>query len=81
MKHHEVKIPKVSDAEDAYRILDWYVKIGDTVEAGSSIGEIEAGKAVFELNTEVSGKVEELLADEQSEVTPGQVVAVVGSDE
>jgi pyruvate/2-oxoglutarate dehydrogenase complex dihydrolipoamide acyltransferase (E2) component len=81
MKHHEVKIPKVSDAEGEYRILEWYVKTGDTVETGSSIGEIEAGKAVFELITEVPGRIEELLADEQSEVAPGQVVAIVGSNE
>lgn len=52
--------------------LEPYVKIGDRIDPGSVICIIEAMKTMNEIESEISGEIIEILADDGSSVEYGQ---------
>src|SRR5437588_7368667 len=55
-------------------ILEWSVKVGDTVKQGDTVVEISTDKVDMELPAPVSGTVTEILAGDGDTVTVGQVI-------
>ncbi len=56
-------------------ILEWSVKVGDTVKDGDTVVEISTDKVDMELPAPASGTITEILAGEGDTVTVGQVIA------
>ena len=56
---------------------DEFVREGDSVEEGQTIGLIEVMKSFTELKATASGTLKEFLVDNEDEVSVGQTVAVV----
>src|SRR5436190_2360035 len=56
-------------------ILEWAVKVGQTVENGQTVVEISTDKVDMELPAPSVGTITELLAEEGETVTVGQVIA------
>ncbi len=56
-------------------ILEWAVKVGDTVEDGDTVVEISTDKVDMELPAPAAGTITELLAQEGATVVVGQVIA------
>ncbi|HEX5901148.1 MAG TPA: biotin/lipoyl-containing protein, partial [Solirubrobacteraceae bacterium] len=56
-------------------ILEWSVKVGDTVEDGQAVVEISTDKVDMELPAPTAGTITEILAEEGETVTVGQVIA------
>jgi 2-oxoglutarate dehydrogenase E1 component len=56
-------------------ILEWSVKVGDSVKDGDTVVEISTDKVDMELPAPASGTITEILADEGETVTVGQVIA------
>src|SRR5947209_14532150 len=56
-------------------ILEWSVKVGDTVKDGDTVVEISTDKVDMELPAPASGAITEILAAEGDTVTVGQVIA------
>jgi multifunctional 2-oxoglutarate metabolism enzyme len=56
-------------------ILEWSVKVGDTVREGDTVVEISTDKVDMELPAPVSGTITEILAGDGETVTVGQVIA------
>jgi 2-oxoglutarate decarboxylase len=56
-------------------ILEWSVKVGDTVEVGDTVVEISTDKVDMELPAPASGQITEILAADGETVTVGQVIA------
>src|SRR4051795_2293227 len=56
-------------------ILEWAVKVGDTVADGDTVVEISTDKVDMELPAPGAGTITELLVDEGDTVTVGQVIA------
>src|SRR3954453_1703210 len=56
-------------------ILEWAVKVGQTVESGQTVVEISTDKVDMELPAPSAGTITELLAEEGETVTVGQVIA------
>ena len=54
-----------------------FIKEGDTVTAGQTIGIIEAMKLMNEIEAEVSGTVVKVVAENGKPVTPGQALVVI----
>ena len=65
-----VDIPAMGVGMSEAVILSWRKQVGDSVETGEVVGEIETDKSTFELESPATGVVARLLAEE------GQVVAV-----
>jgi len=55
-------------------MLFWYVGIGDHVEEGQDLCEIETAKAVFVIKAPASGTIAELLVAETEPVESAQVL-------
>jgi 2-oxoglutarate dehydrogenase E1 component len=55
-------------------ILEWSVKVGDTVKEGDTVVEISTDKVDMELPAPVSGTVTEILFGEGDTVTVGQTI-------
>lgn len=54
-----------------------FAEVGDTVEAGQTIGIIEIMKQFTEVRTESAGTVASFEADDMGMVGPGDVIATI----
>ncbi len=53
----EIRMPRLSEAMTEGKLLLWNVSVGDHVEQGMQVAEIEADKANMEIEAPVSGVV------------------------
>jgi len=67
---HEIRIPKLGMDTTEAEIKAWLVKVGDRVEKGTPLLEVETEKADVVLEAEVAGVVREIRA------VPGSIVAI-----
>ncbi|WP_419790452.1 dihydrolipoyllysine-residue succinyltransferase [Staphylococcus chromogenes] len=74
----EVKVPELAESITEGTIAEWLKKVGDTVEKGEAILELETDKVNVEVVSEEAGTLQELLAEEGETVEVGQAIAVVG---
>ncbi|WP_161881628.1 dihydrolipoyllysine-residue acetyltransferase [Deinococcus alpinitundrae] len=70
----ELKLPEVGDNIEQGTVVSVLVKVGDTIEAGQAIIEIETDKAVVEVPAEAGGTVAELRVKEGDSVPVGGVI-------
>lgn len=63
-------------------LVEWLVSVGDRVLEGDVIANLEADKALVELEATVSGEISELLvdADDSALLEVGVPVAVINRD-
>ena len=73
----EVKIPEFSESISEGSIGSWMKSVGDVVEAGETIVEIETDKVVLEIPAPASGKIVEILKKENDVVTSQELIAVL----
>jgi pyruvate dehydrogenase E2 component (dihydrolipoamide acetyltransferase) len=73
-----IVLPDAGQTTDEMLLLKWYVRVGDVVEVGDILADIETDKAVAELEAYVAGHVLALLAEEGSTVTTGETLLWVG---
>src|SRR4051795_9470288 len=70
----DVAIPSMGESVSEGTLLEWLVKVGDTVQEQQGLAEVSTDKVDAELPSPVSGIVAELLAAPDDTVTVGQVV-------
>ena len=75
-----VRMPKMSDTMEEGVISAWHKKVGDTVESGELMAEIETDKATMEYESYNDGTVLYLGAKEGESVTVNGILAVVGEE-
>ena len=73
----QVIMPKLSDAMEEGRLLQWLKKEGDRVQGGDVLASIETDKAEIELESFGSGVLRKILAAEGETVPVGKVIAIV----
>ncbi len=71
----DITTPAGGESVTEGTILEWAVKVGDTVEDGDTVVEISTDKVDMELPAPASGTITELLAEEGATVVVGQVIA------
>ena len=71
-------MPKLGFDMNEGVLVSWMKGIGDAVESGEVIAEIESDKATLELEAQVTGIVLKLLAQEGDVVPIGDNIAIVG---
>src|SRR4051794_25919510 len=70
----DVAIPSMGESVSEGTLLEWLVKVGDTVKEQQGLAEVSTDKVDAELPSPVAGVVAELLAAPDDTVTVGQVV-------
>ena len=73
-----VVMPQLGNTVESCLITAWLVKVGDAVDAGTLLCEIETDKSSMEVPAGVSGTVLALLAEEGDDVPVKQPIVVVG---
>ncbi len=76
----EMKMPDLAATESEIRIVRWMAQPGEKVERGQMFVEVETDKAVMEVESAVSGILQEVLCQPGQTVAVGDVVAVVEVD-
>ena len=72
----EIVIPQVGETiEEEVVILKWVKEVGDPVNKGEILMDIETGKGAIELESPYTGTIIEIFAKEGQLVTPLTVVA------
>ncbi|UDI78293.1 dihydrolipoyllysine-residue succinyltransferase [Staphylococcus taiwanensis] len=74
----EVKVPELAESITEGTIAEWLKNVGDCVEKGEAILELETDKVNVEVVSEEEGVLQEQLASEGDTVEVGQVIATVG---
>jgi len=73
----EILLPKFDQSMEEATISSWKVKIGDRIEKGQVVCEIETDKATVEVESNTSGALEQLLVKEGETVAVNTVIATI----
>lgn len=68
-------MPNLGYDMESGTIAAWLKEVGDQVERGEPIAEVETDKATVEMEALASGKLVEIVAQPGTEVAVGEVVA------
>jgi 2-oxoglutarate dehydrogenase E2 component (dihydrolipoamide succinyltransferase) len=76
----EVKLGQLAAEMEYGTVLRWLKREGDSIAAGEPLVEVEAEKANYEVEAPVSGRIEEIVAEEGDEIRVGALMAVIAVD-
>ena len=71
-------MPSLGADMDEGTLLEWLVKPGDTVRKGDIVAVVDTAKAAVEVESFVSGVVQDLLVVPGTTVPVGEVLATIG---
>lgn len=77
---HEITMPKLSDTMTEGTLVSWKKSVGERVERGDIVAEVETDKAVMELEAFASGILLETRAEAGDLVPVGTVIAIIGAE-
>lgn len=72
-----VKLPSISMGVTEATIIKWLKNVGDKVEAGEPIVEIETAKSTVEVDSPASGTLTEIKVQTDDEVEVGAEIAII----
>ena len=75
-----IEMPKLSDTMTEGTLVKWHKKLGDSIEIGDILAEIETDKATMEMEAFDDGIITEILIQEGQMAPIGGVLAVLGGD-
>src|SRR3954447_26779019 len=73
-------MPRLSDSMEEGTILTWLKQVGDEVAVGEELVEIETDKANMAYESDVAGRLQEILAQEGETLPIGTPIAVIGGN-
>jgi 2-oxoglutarate dehydrogenase E2 component (dihydrolipoamide succinyltransferase) len=75
-----VRVPQIGFGQDSATILAWHRSVGEAIQRGEPIAEIEVEKTNMDVEVHFAGTVVELLCHPGEEVSVGQVIAYLETD-
>ena len=69
-----IEMPRAGFDEETARLAGWLKRVGDRVERGEPIAEVEMEKATVELEALASGTLVEIVRDAGAEIAVGEVI-------
>src|SRR5690242_2983465 len=73
-------MPKMGDAMEEGTLLRWIKQVGDQIEVGDPIAEIETDKVSLEIEATEGGILTKTLVDEGQSVAIGTPIATIGAE-
>lgn len=73
-----VRMPKLSDTMEEGVVAEWHKKVGDKVEAGELLAEIETDKATMEFESFYDGVLLHIGVDKGKAAPVNDVLAIIG---
>ncbi len=75
-----IEMPKLSDTMTEGTLVKWHKQVGDTVEIGDILAEIETDKATMEMEAFDDGVITKILIQTGEKAMIGSVLAVLDGD-
>jgi pyruvate/2-oxoglutarate dehydrogenase complex dihydrolipoamide acyltransferase (E2) component len=76
----EIRLPDLGDV-DAVRVVQWLVEVGDRVNEGDELVEVETDKAIFVVEAERTGRLAEITASPDARVAVGGLLGRIEADD
>ncbi|HJN15979.1 MAG TPA: dihydrolipoamide acetyltransferase family protein [Armatimonadota bacterium] len=76
----KIVVPDAGQTTDELLLAKWHVDVGDEVDAGDFLADIETDKAVAELESFAGGTVLKLMAEEGDTILTGQTLLWLGEE-
>jgi len=76
----EIKMPDMGTTSEEIRIVRWLKQEGSRVERGEPLLEVETDKSTMEVESYLSGHLKKIISLEDSSVTAGDVIALIGDE-
>ena len=76
----DVTMPSLGYDMEEGTIQSWLKRVGDRIERGEAIAEVETDKTTVEMEAMTSGTLVEIVCDAGSAAAVGAVIAVIESD-
>ena len=77
----QIEMPKLSDTMTEGTLIKWHKKVGDSVEIGDILAEVETDKATMEMDAFDEGTISQILVQEGDKAAIGSVLAVLDGDD
>jgi len=74
----EVTMPKLSQTTEEVYLHNWLVKVGDVVNKGDPLCEVETDKTTMEVESFASGTILLLTGEPENTINVGALIAVIG---
>ena len=75
-----IEMPKLSDTMTEGTLIKWHKQVGDSVEIGDILAEIETDKATMEMEAFDEGMITEIRVQEGEKAEIGGVLAILDGD-
>lgn len=75
-----IKMRRMSDTMEEGVIVEWLVQVGDKVNIGDVLAEVETDKATMDFDSQAAGSILHLEAEAGTTVGIGGVIAVIGKE-
>ncbi|MEY4244039.1 MAG: hypothetical protein RLZZ245_1624 [Verrucomicrobiota bacterium] len=75
-----IEMPKLSDTMTEGTLIKWHKQVGDSVEIGDILAEVETDKATMEMEAFDDGVITEILIQEGEKAPIGSILAVLDGD-
>ena len=72
-----IEMPRLGYDMDSGQIASWLKQVGDSVQRGEPIAEVETEKATVEFEAMASGILVEILAQPHTDIPVGAVIAIL----
>lgn len=76
-----IEMPKLSDTMTEGTLIKWHKKVGDSVEIGDILAEVETDKATMEMEAFDEGTITDIRIQEGEKAPIGGVLAVLDGDD
>ncbi len=73
----EIKVPALPESVADALLSTWHKQVGDHVEEGENLVDLETDKVMLEVPATASGTIKEIKVEEGTDVTAGTVLAII----
>ena len=75
----DITVPPLGEVEEV-TLVRWLKGVGEEVEAGEAVAEVEADKAIFVIEAPTAGRIDKLLVPKGAKAKPGAAIARLEPD-
>ncbi len=76
----EMRMPDLATTGSPIKVLRWLVEVGQSVQRGEPLLEVETDKAVMQVESVISGRLSSVSANAGDEVEAGRTIAIFETD-
>ena len=72
-----LRMPDLGTVDDTIKVVKWLVEVGQPVQRGQPVVEVETDKSILEVESAVTGTLQAIEVNAGGEAASGQVLATV----